>query len=166
MSIERKIIVGLIILVCMLGIAWTKAFAFPNEPTGFRGHKWGTAAKDLTFEVEKVKSIKEIKVDVYRITKPSAPHLKELIVTLDGKMAGLSIKIEGEAKIIAMAQDLLKRHGRPTEYTEQSVMWKGNTSIIEFVPDLGLLAIGSLTGMESIEALLEWYAANIKKQAI
>jgi len=163
MLTKRKMVIGLVML---LGIVWVNAaLAFQNEPTGFRGNSWGTPIENLTFKVKKIKSLEEIKIDVYLVL-PKRPEIGTMLVALDGKLAGVSAKLENEEFMESVAKTLIMAYGEPTEYTEESVIWKGNTTIIEFVPSLRTLTIGSVTGMMSVEALLEWYAANIKKRNI
>ena len=58
MSIERKIIVGLLALMFILGVVWIDAvFAFQNEPTGWGGNGWGTPVGEINCGLEKIKSI-------------------------------------------------------------------------------------------------------------
>lgn len=166
MAIERRIVLTLIVLVCMLGIIWANtAFAFQNEPTGFRGNKWGTDVKDLTFKVEKATSLEEIKVDFYNILQTSE-SFESMIITLDGKLVAVITSLKDTKKAKPFATVLLKLYGDPTDLTEETAVWVGETSTIEFSPFEGVVIIGSTIGMQSLEALLEWYAANIKKQAI
>jgi hypothetical protein len=166
---KEKRAIGILVIAMLLALCAVvfvdKAFAFQNEPTGFRGYKWGTKVRDISVKMEKVKSIEEIKVDVYRVFE-SPPGIKEMVVTLDGMLVGMTAKLEREAAVKAMAEALLEIYGKPTGFTDESVVWRGDTTIIEFAPATSTLAIGSTTGMESVEALLEWYLTHSKKQSV
>jgi hypothetical protein len=167
MSIERKIVVGLVVLVCMLGIVWSKvAFAFPNEPVGYCSHKWGTPVSEMASVLEKKTiSIKEIKIDIYEVAKKDECS-KDLILFLEGKMASVTTLFICENSLKEAATGLLAVFGPPTRTTNVSAAWQGEIATIEFVPSKRILIIGSTTSMASVEALLEWYAANIKKRSI
>ena len=166
MKTERKIIAGLIILVFMLGIVWVNAaFAFKNEPTGYRNNKWGTKVEDLTFKVTKVNSIEEIKVAAYSVTD-GQEGFREMVIVLDGMLVAASAKLENLNELEALTKALLILYGKPTDRTDTSAVWKGETATIEFVPEIGLVLMGSTTGLNSLEALIEWHNANTKKQAI
>jgi hypothetical protein len=166
---KEKRVIGILVIAMLLALCAVvfvdKAFAFQNEPTGFRGYKWGTKIGDIPIKMEKVKSIEEIKVDVYRVSGSPA-GIKEMVVTLDSMLVGVAAKLEQETLVREMAKALLGTYGKPTDYTDESAVWRGEITIIEFVPAAATLTIGSRIGMESVEALLEWYMANNNKRAI
>ena len=165
MKTKRKI-AGLIVLMFVLGVVWADAaFAFKNEPTGFRGSKWGTEVGDLTFKVTKVKSLEEIKVDFYTINQLDN-SFESLMITLDGRLAMVVTKLKDMSKAEVFAKIMVELYGPPQDVTEEAALWTGETSSIEFSPNEGVIIIGSTTGMQSVSALLEWYSANIKKRAI
>lgn len=167
MLTKRKITVGLIILTLVLGLVWVQgALAFTNEPTGFRGHPWGTPIEDLSFKIKSLQSIPEIKVDIYGVVDVSPQDVKEMIFALDGKLAGMSGQLGTAEESKAMVMVMIQTFGPPTKRTDVSLIWEGETAYVEMLPNYGTFVIGSATGMHSVEALLEWHEANVKKQAI
>ena len=167
MSTERKVVLGLIVLVFILGIVWIKgAFAFPHEPTGFRKCPWGTPVEELTFKIKKFKSMPEIKVDLYKVIEGTPTGIQEMIIVLDGKLAGMSAKMSDEKTIRLMLEAMVSMFGPPTHKTEMSIGWMGETAVVEFLPYEGAFIIGSKSGMNSVEALLEWYNARNPKQSL
>jgi len=165
-SIERKIVVGLIALMCILGVVWADmAFAFKNEPTGFRNNKWGTKVEDLTFKATKTESLEEIKVDFYTVKQPSN-SFKGMIVALDSRLVMVITRLTDPSKAETFAEIMVELYGPPHNITRTTVLWTGETSSIEFSPNEGVVIIGSTTGMQSVDALLDWYLANAKKRGI
>lgn len=163
---RKKIVVGLIISMCILGIAWSStAFAFPNEPMGFRGNKWGTAIKDVTFKTKLVESLEVVKVDIYAVL-PARGHFDELVLSLDGKMVGVIARLRdrSESNITKLATVLLDTYGPPTSFDEDEgvLLWIGERVLINFSISIASLAIGDANGLMSVESLLEWYASGKK----
>lgn len=159
MSLERKIIVGLIFLMFLLGLVFIqKSFGFPNEPTGYFNYKWGTPVKKFDCVLVKVLSIEEVNIDLY------APEQQEGVATtlvfLDGKLAALVFRLLGDVDIKEFANSLFMAFGKPTEVSTTSIMWKSETAVATLNVATNTVIAGSTTGLDSMEALLRWYTSK------
>ena len=157
---EKKILLGTMILAILLTFTFTQAaFAFPNEPTGFHGNKWGTPIENMNCGLEKIVSIKEIKIAVYS-PEIEMKTFQAMVIFLDGKFAAVTTKLTDLRFLDVFLGLYIHAYGEPTEMEGNCVKWVGQTAIIEFDVELGIVVMGSPAGLTSVGALFGWYKSR------
>ena len=160
MNTNRHIVVASMILMFLLGLVFIQeSFAFPNEPTGYNGNKWGTSIGEINCELKLVSSIDKIKFEIYEPGIKSEA-LDSSLMFLDGKLAGHSIRFKDPriANVVLMVYS--KLYGKPASVSDEFVIWASKNTVIELDLAYGIIIIGSMSGIRSIEALLEWYESQ------
>ena len=96
MSFERKIVLGLIVLVMIIGVMWVKfAFAFQNEPNSWRGYVWGTKLEDMDVTVAQMDRIKGYDVALYSVLPDEKyPKRNTILVTMGSRLAAAAFFID------------------------------------------------------------------------
>ena len=132
MSFERKIVLGLIVLVMIIGVMWVKfAFAFQNEPNS---------------------------VALYSVLPDEKyPKRNTILVTMGSRLAAAAFFIDENTPMAVLMASLSKKYGPPTRYTNISALWEGQMSTIECIPDSGLLVVYSTPGLKALSAVLYLY---------
>lgn len=166
MSTERKVVLGLIVLMLALGVVWVRtSFAFPNEPTGFNNNKWGTPIEAMNLEVNLYKKLPNTKVAFYEPAVENEVFVIRLIA-LDGKLVGanLTSKDRSKAALREMAYTIVELYGDPMYVYEEfgALAWVGEVSVVQLYVNDGTVLYGDPAGMNSVENVLEWLMSNQK----
>lgn len=160
MATNRRIALALMILMFLSGFIFIqKSFAFPNEPTGFKDNKWGTPIGEINCGLKLIASIDKIKFKAYE------PDMKLkvfdcILLFLDGKLAGYSMRLKDPRTVNVFLGLCSKLYGKPTSTFGEFVVWESKSTTIELDLSYGVIVIGSMSGIRSLEALFEWYESQ------
>jgi len=128
-------VIRFLLCVTFVLVLSKSAFAFQNEPDGFRGIKWGEKIdklKGMTF-VEK-----GVDTDLYE-RNTDGRHIGDAIVKKtryvfkDGVFVMVHIEYEGESNFKKLIKYFSKEHGSPTvkdvfQYPEKGSLWQSSNN--------------------------------------
>lgn len=160
MIINKYIVIALMILMFLLGLIFIQeSFAFPNEPTGFKDNKWGTPIEEINCGLELISSIDKIKFEAYE------PDIKLkafdiMLLFLDNKLAGYSMRLKDPTTVDVFLMLCSKLYGSPTSTSNEFVIWESKNTVIELDLVYGIITIGSMSAIISLEALFEWHESQ------
>ena len=160
MIINRNIVLGLIVLVGFLGLIFVQeSFGFMNEPTGYKGNKWGTPIDQIDCGLKEVVAIEKIKFKAF------TPDIKLqtmdiMFLFLGNKFAAYSLKVKDPRTTKLFTMLCYKAHGQPSRVIGGTAIWESEATIIELDVVHGIATVGSATGTRSLEALFEWYESQ------
>lgn len=167
MIINRKMVLGLIVLMCFLGLVFVQeSFGFVNEPAGYKDNKWGTPIDQIDCGLKEVVAIEKIKFKAFT-PDIKLQTLDILFLFLDDKFIAYSVRVKDPRNAKLFAAICYRTHGQPTKVIGEFVIWESEDTIIELDSVYGIATVGSATGTRSLKALFKWYESqggNIKPE--
>jgi hypothetical protein len=146
--------------MCSLGLIFTQeSFGFLNEPTGLGGNKWGTPVGEMNCGLKLITSIDKIKFEAYE------PDIKlklfdAMVLFLDGKLTGYSMRLKDPSMVGMFLIVCYKAHGDPTSESNKFVTWESKNTTVELDLVYGIITVGPMSGILSLEALFDWYESQ------
>lgn len=160
MATNKWIVIVLMILMCLLGLVFIQeSFGFPNEPTGFRGNDWGTPVGEIDCGLKLATSIDKLKFEAY------TPDIEfkvfdVMLLFLDGKLAGYSMCLKDLSTVDMFLVLCCETFGEPTSESYEFAAWESEDTIVELDLYYGIIVMGSMLDIRSLEALFEWYESQ------
>lgn len=160
MATNRRIVIVLMILMCSLGFIFIQeSFGFSNEPTGFRDNDWGTPVGEIDCRLELISSIDKLNFEAY------TPDIEfkvfdVVLLFLDGKLVGYSMYLKDPSASGIFLLLCYKTFGKPTSTYDESAVWESEDTVVELDLSYGIIVIGSRLGIQSLDALFEWYESQ------
>ncbi len=159
-KVTAVVLVAIIVLALSLG-----AFAFQNEPDGFRGLKWGDP---LTEEMEYLGEAADFKVYMLPGDKMSignAVFYRIIYLFCEGRFYEVMLSFEGENNYDLLEIICKERYRKEELYEEEShtLTWIGEKSLITLFYDIAK-EIGDLS-LSSTVITSELVEAEKKKEA-